>query len=444
MKDTLAAAPFERNHLNEKSARTKFCTADTPTLQQHTSPTMSAASFTKVVVFSQSLIKRNAVKALFPGLGQFGLECIKPTDTECPQPIGLKAARECIDKRWCNHQKLVEAGSWNTLFLVIENWVFPTKCTLTPDGKETVTDAVDCCAVLAMTNGGLTRWYNCGASDESITVPLPSEYCARLSAHQTQHLRAGFSNGLLETFGESIRRASGDECPSDDWFKFVSPKNPSRHQQIVASLRVIIKSQMPQTDLLTRALDSPPAVYIGYPKPHVEFQDMFHLLANPQWSREFYARLSAVCSATDARLRAGRDGFFIAGLESRGLCIGMVAAALLNVPFIALRKKDKLPRDEARPIEAVSYKTEYSTDTIELQPTHLDAARMLNGSLRRCILVDDLIATGGSARAGIDLLQRHGVNVSDLVVIRDVPALRKQWVAALKHCRAPLRVSFML
>lgn len=93
---------------------------------------------------------------------------------------------------------------------------------------------------------------------------------------------------------------------------------------------------------------------------------------------------------------------FIVGVESRGFIFGGALAAELGVGFVPLRKPNKLP---AKTIKE-SYTLEYSTDTIEI---HADA--FLNKSNAKVVLIDDLIATGGTAIAGVNLIKKLNADV---------------------------------
>jgi adenine phosphoribosyltransferase len=102
----------------------------------------------------------------------------------------------------------------------------------------------------------------------------------------------------------------------------------------------------------------------------------------------------------------------IAGLDARGFIIGSVLAYELNVGFIPIRKKGKLPYTTVEE----SYELEYGNATVEI---HSDAA--CSGD--RIVLIDDLIATGGTMMAGARLLQRLGAEVVECAAIVDLPEL---------------------
>ena len=126
-----------------------------------------------------------------------------------------------------------------------------------------------------------------------------------------------------------------------------------------------------------------------YPKPGILFYDITPLLASPE---AFRAIIDLLCERyADAKLDR------IVGMESRGFLFGTPMADRLGVGFSPVRKPGKLPCD----VEAVSYELEYGTDTLEI---HRDAVE----SGQRVLIVDDLLATGGTAAAAVDLVQRIG------------------------------------
>jgi adenine phosphoribosyltransferase len=102
----------------------------------------------------------------------------------------------------------------------------------------------------------------------------------------------------------------------------------------------------------------------------------------------------------------------IAGLDARGFIIGSVLAYELNVGFVPIRKKGKLPFTTV----AESYELEYGSATVEL---HTDAVQPGD----RVVLIDDLIATGGTMMAGKRLLEKLGATVIEGAAIVDLPEL---------------------
>ena len=141
-----------------------------------------------------------------------------------------------------------------------------------------------------------------------------------------------------------------------------------------------------------------------WPTPGVQFRDITPLLQNPKVFRvlidEFVHRYF------DAKPDA------IAGLDARGFILGAVVAYELNVGFVPIRKKGKLPFTTV----AESYELEYGSATVEL---HTDAVKPGD----RVVLIDDLIATGGTMMAGKRLLERLGATVLEGAAIVDLPEL---------------------
>jgi len=141
-----------------------------------------------------------------------------------------------------------------------------------------------------------------------------------------------------------------------------------------------------------------------WPAPGVQFRDITPLLANPRVFRvlidEFVHRYFDVRPAA------------IAGLDARGFIIGSVVAYELNVGFVPIRKKGKLPYTTVEE----SYELEYGSATVEM---HTDAVKPGD----RVVLIDDLIATGGTMLAGKRLLDKLGAEVIEGAAIVDLPEL---------------------
>ena len=141
-----------------------------------------------------------------------------------------------------------------------------------------------------------------------------------------------------------------------------------------------------------------------WPAPGVQFRDITPLLSTP---RVFRVLIDAfVHRYFDIRPAA------IAGLDARGFIIGAVLAYELNIGFVPIRKKGKLPYLTVEE----TYELEYGSATVEM---HTDAVRPGD----RVVLIDDLIATGGTMMAGKRLLERLGADVIEGAAIVDLPEL---------------------
>jgi adenine phosphoribosyltransferase len=141
-----------------------------------------------------------------------------------------------------------------------------------------------------------------------------------------------------------------------------------------------------------------------YPKPGIMFRDITTLLGDAAAWRETVDRL--VAPYRDA----GIDK--VAGIEARGFILGGAVAHQLGTGFIPLRKRGKLPHT----VIAIDYDLEYGTDTIEM---HHDAC----SAGERVLVIDDLIATGGTAEAAVKLLRQGGAEVAAAAFVVDLPDL---------------------
>jgi len=141
-----------------------------------------------------------------------------------------------------------------------------------------------------------------------------------------------------------------------------------------------------------------------YPKPGIQFRDITTLLRD---HRAFGITIDALVEPwLDAKIDK------VAGIEARGFILGGAVAHRLGSGFVPIRKRGKLPHETVR----VAYSLEYGVDEMEM---HKDAIR--NGE--KVLLIDDLIATGGTATAAASLLQSAGAQVCSASFVIDLPAL---------------------
>ena len=142
-----------------------------------------------------------------------------------------------------------------------------------------------------------------------------------------------------------------------------------------------------------------------FPKPGILFRDITPLLAD---SEAFAVSVKALAGPF---VDSGID--FVAAVEARGFIFGAPVAEVLNAGFIPIRKPGKLPYKT----ESVSYDLEYGTDTIEV---HTDAVKP--GS--RVLIVDDLLATGGTMAAACDLIKKLGAEIAGIAFLIELAALK--------------------
>ncbi len=139
-----------------------------------------------------------------------------------------------------------------------------------------------------------------------------------------------------------------------------------------------------------------------FPQPGILFRDITPLLAEPHAFGQALDWLTERCDGADA----------VVGIESRGFILGAPIAQRLNRPFIPIRKAGKLPAQKI----ARSYDLEYGSATIEM---HADS--LAPGA--RAALVDDLLATGGTAEASIQLVLQTGADIATVTFLIELAAL---------------------
>jgi adenine phosphoribosyltransferase len=136
-----------------------------------------------------------------------------------------------------------------------------------------------------------------------------------------------------------------------------------------------------------------------YPQPGVLFKDITPLLADP-----------AAFAAVVAALAAGNEGVSkVVGIEARGFILAAPVALVLGAGFVPVRKAGKLPAQTY----AESYELEYGTATVEV---HTDAF----AAGERVLIVDDVLATGGTAAAAAGLVSRSGATVQEIAVLLEL------------------------
>ena len=142
-----------------------------------------------------------------------------------------------------------------------------------------------------------------------------------------------------------------------------------------------------------------------FPKPGINFYDITTLLKDPEGLENTIDALTEQCR--------GMNIDTVIGVESRGFIFATPVAYQLGAGFVPVRKPKKLPADKV----SVSYDLEYGQDTLEM---HRDAV----GEGHRVLIVDDLLATGGTARAVVDLVEGLGGIVAGLLFVVELNFLK--------------------
>jgi len=139
-----------------------------------------------------------------------------------------------------------------------------------------------------------------------------------------------------------------------------------------------------------------------FPKPGIQFRDVTTLLLHSEAFAQAIDQLATIPGEFD----------LVAGVEARGFIFGAAVAKALNLGFVPLRKPGKLPGE----IVSQAYQLEYGTDALHV-------SKGLVPERSRILLVDDLIATGGTAIAAVQLLRRIGAEVAHAGFVVDLPDL---------------------
>ena len=159
-------------------------------------------------------------------------------------------------------------------------------------------------------------------------------------------------------------------------------------------------SRHPSLDLKPLIRDIP-----DFPKPGILFRDISPLLRDPEGWRAVMDQLGAICDLLQPDL--------IVGIESRGFIVGTALATAQGLGFVPVRKPGKLPGA----ILGVDYALEYGTDRLEIQ------ADAFSGGAR-VLLVDDLLATGGTAAAASQLIAEAGGELVGTAFVIELAALQ--------------------
>lgn len=141
-----------------------------------------------------------------------------------------------------------------------------------------------------------------------------------------------------------------------------------------------------------------------FPAAGIQFRDITTLIAHGEGLRAAVAHLATRARAAGAEM--------IAGMEARGFIFGAATAVELGIGFLPVRKAGKLPVETI----GIDYALEYGADRLEIDP----------GAVRdgqRVVIVDDLVATGGTALAAAQLLRRAGARVEQALFVIDLPDL---------------------
>ncbi|KAK5648981.1 hypothetical protein RI129_003873 [Pyrocoelia pectoralis] len=155
-------------------------------------------------------------------------------------------------------------------------------------------------------------------------------------------------------------------------------------------------SRLSKINLIKNTIKS----YPDFPKPGVLFRDIFAVLNQPDVAAVLYEVLCEEAKSISPPVDC------IAALDARGFLFGTIIAKELNIPFVPIRKKGKLPGD----VQSVRYQLEYREDEVEIQTETIRPGQ-------RVLIVDDLLATGGTLAAAVQLITKLGADAVCLIII---------------------------
>ncbi|KAH7887819.1 adenine phosphoribosyltransferase [Phlebopus sp. FC_14] len=154
--------------------------------------------------------------------------------------------------------------------------------------------------------------------------------------------------------------------------------------------------------------------YAHFPKKGINFLDIFPILRNPlafeTLITHFVHHITSTRSNPDAKIDV------VVGLDARGFLLGPIVALRLGAAFVPVRKKGKLPGQ----CIACQFDKEYGKDAFEMQEDAIQQGQNV-------IIIDDLIATGGSAKAAGELVKKRGAKIIECLFIIELVGIRQDW-----------------
>jgi len=351
------------------------------------------SSIKRIILCSESELKKSALQEAvktFPWLNDVQLEFKDSQPSVNPkQPVN--SGHQCATNR-INHLG-TDVQNENTLVIAIESEIRAYK----GEGDKEIVDDV---AHVVITRNGFS------VSSISSAIPVPVEYYEQAKKASDPE-NPNKTLGLTITAGAMIEKAH-PEVKANNWMADPRFGGIDRSKQIVEAVKDALKKVY---------ICSLVALYNDFPKPGVMFREIQPVLSDPTGFRYISETLKyAICSKGWDK-KANK----IIGFDARGFIYGTQLAMQLGLGLVMLRKKGKL----AGKVITINYKTEYSDDVLEVA-----ADSVKQGD--KFILVDDVIATGGTFKAGIDALHQLGIGeVVGCVVVMKVEALVAQATAKL-------------
>ena len=354
---------------------TKASTAGAESIKSYSVP-MSH----NMILFSKSELKLQAVNSYIDQYGMNCTEALHNTTTDTEQPFGVDNTYACAMQRFTSDK--------SSRFLIsIENGIY------------VVDDIVkDMCVVIIKDNvTGKTYDNKDMINETSIEVPEGD-----ILLEKAQESKSDSGLGFNVTLGSML--AKKHKVPKNNWMGHMT--GTSRSKQIEIALDSLWSILMRETVLSHVRLIN------GFPNEKVLFQDYMPVLYH-NTSRAFLTQLLINEIPKDIKVD------ILAGPEMRGIIFGQSMADKMRLGIIPLRKKGKLPP----PTSEKCYSTEYKPEnTLEMDISTSNPLCTVKGM--NVVIIDDVKATGGSLKAGIELIERAGGKVVYWITINEVSPLR--------------------
>jgi len=164
-----------------------------------------------------------------------------------------------------------------------------------------------------------------------------------------------------------------------------------------------VSGRASRKDAATAVIEALMREVSDFPEPGIQFKDLTPVLADAH----------GLATVTDALAEVAEGADLIAGIDARGFLLGAAVATRLGTGVLAVRKGGKLPP----PVHSETYVLEYGTATLEIPADGLDLAG------RTIVIIDDVLATGGTVAATVKLLETCGADVTTAAVVLELAAL---------------------
>lgn len=345
-------------------------------------------SIMRLLVTTKNQMKRQEVFEVF------GIDEITtyepPPNINPEQPFGMKGDKSCAlvcatNRTFCVPEEFVNGNNID-LIISIENGI------VCEDGIYYDICEVHMYDVRKQTHI-TTQYFN-----DKIKIPVHKRYIDAMLKDAKE-----VENGYSITVGSIIVQDQimvENKVASSNWMEYYGVP---RNVQIRKSLQYCYNLLQSNITNIGKNMRTIP----DYPQKGVLFQDMFSLFENQNELNIAMHKISTSCYNMNITK--------VVGLESRGFLLGILVANILMLPFVPIRKKGKLPP----PTIKQDYEKEYGVDTCEIW-TH---AINENDNV---LIIDDILATGGSLEAGIKLIELSGGTVAMYAVLSDVAPLREK------------------